>query len=240
MLEQIDEDVWVAEQPLRYFGVSIRTRMTVLRVASDELAIISPIRLDQDCRHKLDALGAVKHIIAPNLYHYFFVSECKQQYPIATVWAAPGLKSKCPQLPIDRTISEDIGRQLNDIQAVFWDGFRTLTPKGAEYLNEYVFLHVPSRTLILTDAAFNFDRSFPPLTQFAMQVLGNFNRLGPSLLERVATTDQQSLRVAVETVLAWDFSRIIMAHGSIIESNAKDQFRHGYERFLGELLTAAP
>ncbi|MGK7910645.1 MAG: DUF4336 domain-containing protein [Synechococcus sp.] len=236
MLRKIDEHVWVAEQPLNYFGLSIRSRMTVLHFANDELAIISPIQLDPESCAQINSLGAVAHIIAPNLYHHFFVSQCKEAYPNATVWAAPGLKDKRPELPIDRTISEDIDRQLVELQAVFWDGFRTLTPKGIDSLNEHVFFHAPSRTLILTDAAFHFDRSFPALTQFAARILGSFNRLSPSVLERVATTERQPLKSAVETVLAWDFQRIVVAHGSIIECNAKEHFRRGYERFLGQSL----
>lgn len=33
MLRALDRDLWVAEQPLRYFGLSIGTRMTVVRLA---------------------------------------------------------------------------------------------------------------------------------------------------------------------------------------------------------------
>jgi hypothetical protein len=29
MLRAIDRDIWVVEQPLRYFGLSVGTRMTV-------------------------------------------------------------------------------------------------------------------------------------------------------------------------------------------------------------------
>jgi hypothetical protein len=45
MLRKIDESIWVAEQPLRYFGLSIGTRMTVVQLANCELAVISPIQM---------------------------------------------------------------------------------------------------------------------------------------------------------------------------------------------------
>jgi hypothetical protein len=44
MLREIDEGIWVAEQPLRYLGLSVGTRMTVVRLANRELAVISPIQ----------------------------------------------------------------------------------------------------------------------------------------------------------------------------------------------------
>jgi hypothetical protein len=37
----------------------------------------------------------------------------------------------------------------------------------------------------------------------------------------------------VERILAWDFKRVIVAHGSIVENHAKQLLRSGFERFLG-------
>jgi hypothetical protein len=37
-------------------------------------------------------------------------------------------------------------------------------------------------------------------------------------------------------VLNWDFKRVIMAHGSIVEIDAKRRFKEGYEWFLGKSL----
>ena len=45
MLRAIDHDIWVAEQPLRYFGLGIGTRMTVIRLDNGELVVISPIQV---------------------------------------------------------------------------------------------------------------------------------------------------------------------------------------------------
>ncbi len=52
------------------------------------------------------------------------------------------------------------------------------------------------------------------------------------MLERVATKDKEHVKESVEKVLTWDFERVIMAHGSIIEHGGKEAFRLGYERFL--------
>jgi hypothetical protein len=87
--------------------------------------------------------------------------------------------------------------------------------------------------LNLTDTAFHFDETFPALTQFATRVLGGYKSLSPSLLERIATTKKEKVRESVEKVLAWDFERAIVAHGSIIEQNGKEKFKQGYEQFLG-------
>jgi Domain of unknown function (DUF4336) len=236
MLREIDRDIWVAEQPLRYFGLSVGTRMTVVRLANQELAVISPIEINEILVQHLNELGTVQHIIAPNLYHYLFAANFKTLYPKALFWAAPGLSAKKPDLSIERTIKTDGHMIWDGLESIFFAGFRTLGFSGFDALNECVFLHAASRTLILTDTAFYFDDSFPPLTQFAARILGGYQSLSPSLLERLATTDKKQVRKSVEQVLRWDFDRVIMAHGSIVEQYGKEQFKQGYEKFLGQLI----
>jgi hypothetical protein len=232
MLREIDRDIWVAEQPLRYFGLSFGTRMTVIRLANRELVVISPIQVSDEIVRQLAELGTVKHIIAPNLYHYLFAAKFKTLYPNGTFWAAPGLEVKKPDLAIDKIINSDTN-SLYGLEYVFFDGFRTLGLSGFDSLNECVFFHSASHTLILTDTAFHFDESFPALTQFATRVLGGYKSLSPSLLERIATTEKEKVRKSVEKILGWDFERVIMAHGSIVEQNGKEKFKEGYEQFLG-------
>ncbi len=233
MLRKIDRDIWVAEQPFRYFGLSVGTRMTVIRLTNRELAVISPIAVNDTITSQLDELGTVKHIIAPNLYHYLFAANFKTRYPSGTFWGAPGLEVKKPDLALDKIIKSDTNSLWDGLEYVFFDGFRTIGLTGFDALNECVFFHAASRTLILTDTAFHFDDNFPALTQFATRVLGGYKSLSPSLLERIATTEKEKVRKSVEKILRWDFERVIMAHGSIIEQNGKEKFKQGYEQFLG-------
>lgn len=236
MLREIDRDIWVAEQPLRYLGLNVGTRMTVIRLENRELLVISPIQVSDEMLSQLSELGMVKHMIAPNLYHHLFAANFKTFYPNVTFWAVPGLELKKPDLLIDQIIQDSENELWSGIQHVFLDGFRTLGLKGFDLLNEYVFLHAASRTLILTDAAFHFDESFPILTQLVTKVLGGYKSLSPSLLERIATTEKKKLKKSIKQILSWDFERVIMAHGSIIEQNGKEKFKQGYEKLLGEAL----
>ncbi|WOD41984.1 DUF4336 domain-containing protein [Nodosilinea sp. E11] len=240
MLRAIDRDLWVIEQPLRYFGLGIGTRMTVIRLAGNQLVIISPIQVSEALVNQLNELGTVAHIIAPNLYHYLFAAEFKAAYPNATFWATAGLKAKKTELAIDRAICHRQGfanaaadSPWPGLEYLFFDGFKTLGPGGPDALEEWVFYHTDSRTLILTDTAFCFDESFPWLTQLVTQIGGGYKRLSPSLLERVATTDKQPVKASVEQVLRWNFERVIVAHGRIVERDGKQQFKRGYESFLG-------
>lgn len=249
MLRAIDTDIWVAEQPLKYFGLEVGTRMTVIRLNDDRLMVISPIRTDEALIHQLNQLGDVGYIVVPNLYHHLFVAQFKQIYPNAELWATPGLEQKCPDLLIDQIIGEltsqsqrveqsskrsDRTSQLLDgIEFAMVTGFNTLDIKGYSPLNEWVFFHAKSRTLIVTDLAFNFDINSSLTTQLVAKLLGGYKQLRPSLLEKIATQDKDGVKKSIQQILTWDFERVIMAHGSILEQDGKRQFQLGYEWFLG-------
>ena len=236
MLRKIDKNIWIAEQPLKYFGLSVGTRMTVIRFNNGELAVISPIQVDHKTTEQLNELGNVKYIIAPNLFHYLFLSNFKAVYPQAKVYAVSELKAKKPDISIDQALEDNGENFLGELECLLFEGFKTFLPSGALPLNEYIFFHTKSQTLILTDTAFYFDESFPMTTKLVSKIMGGYKKLRPSLLEQLATQEKEKVKQSVQKVLRWDFRRVIVAHGSIVEHDAKKQFKEGYEWFLGESL----
>jgi hypothetical protein len=45
-----------------------------------------------------------------------------------------------------------------------------------------------------------------------------------SLLEKIATRDKEQVHQSLQTILAWDFERVVMAYGSSIEQDGKRHF----------------
>ncbi len=232
MLRKIDRDLWVVEQPFKYFGLEVGTRMTIIRLIDGDLVAISPIKLDRQTIEQIAAIGEVKYIIAPNLYHHLFIQDFRSIYPDAQLWATSSLSTKRPDLAIDVPMTERQNSLFDRLDYLLFDGFQTLFLNGYTPLNEYVLLDRSSRTLILTDTAFYFDDSFVPLTKLVAKLMGGYKLLRPSPLEKLATKDKQAVQNAVDRVLAWDFDRVIVAHGSIIETGGKQQFKSGYDWFL--------
>lgn len=236
MLKAIAPDLWVAEQPLKYFGLEVGTRMTIIRLEHERLIVISPIRVDDSTIDQLNQLGDVSDIIAPNLYHHLFLDLFKQKYSGAKLWATSGLAEKRPDLSIDVCLSDRTIHNLNGIEALQVNGFNTFDIKGSSPLNEWVFFHPQSRTLIITDLAFYFDGRSAIAAQVLTKLFGGFQQLRPSPLEKLATKDKEQVRQSIQQILDWDFERVIMAHGSIVEREGKRQFQLGYEWFLGTTL----
>src|ERR1700752_4892611 len=94
MLRAIADDLWVAEQPLRYLGVALTTRMTIVRLADGALIVHSPIRLTDELRSVAASAGDVRFIVAPNRFHHLFVPDWQKAYPDAKTFCAPGLETK--------------------------------------------------------------------------------------------------------------------------------------------------
>jgi hypothetical protein len=50
-----------------------------------------------------------------------------------------------------------------------------------------------------------------------------YGKLRPTFLERLALRDRESALATLRETLTWDFDRVIMAHGSIIQTQGKAQ-----------------
>lgn len=232
MLQEIANDLWVAEQPLKYFGLEVGTKMTVIRLSRNQLMVISPIQIDNETLSHLNQLGEIIYIVVPNLYHHLFAAEFQSYYPQAKLWAVSGMERKRPDLQIDKIISNHQIQSIDGVDYVLVQGFNTLDISGFSPLNECVFFHKKSRTLIVTDIVFHFDVQTKPKTKLIVKMLGAYKQLRPSLLEKFATQDKIKVQNSIQQILTWDFERIIMAHGSIIKHDAKPLFKAGYEWFL--------
>ncbi|MEM9215312.1 MAG: DUF4336 domain-containing protein [Cyanobacteria bacterium P01_F01_bin.150] len=228
----IDSDLWTATQPLKFMGLEVGSRMTVVRLSCGELVLISPIELSKSDRAQLNPLGPVAHIIAPNRFHYLSLHSIQQHYPEAKIWGVKGLAEKCPNVRIEQWL-DNPGVIGDVLEYQPFQGVCSIMMSGIQDLEETVFFHRPSRTLIVTDIAFNFDASNSLGTRFAAQILGSYNALRPSRLEKWGSRNKALVKPCVHQVLAWDFDRVIPGHGSIVETGGKEQFQTGYEWFLG-------
>ncbi len=229
MLQQIENNLWVAEQPLKFMGLPVGTRMTVIRLVDNSLLLISPIKITSEIKQQLGNLGTVKYLIAPNLFHYLYLAECQQIYPHAEVYAPQGLGIKQPGLKINRTFIQDDIQFNSELEYTLFAGFQVLIATQIKTVNEIVFYHHSTKTLIITDSAFNFDDSYPWITQFAARIIDSYQSLKPSWLEKVAVKDKQLVKQSIDKILDWDFDRVIMGHGKIVETNAKQELASGYQ-----------
>ena len=226
-MQQLDSDLWIAESPLRFVGLEVGARMTVVRLPGPKLLLHSPIAATEELVREVKALGPVAYLVAPNRFHHLFVSEWLKVCPEASVYAAPGVDEKRPDLRFARVLTDEPESDwAGTIDQVLVSGF--------PLANEVVFFHQPSRTLIATDLAFNIGASSPPLTRLVFRLSRAYGRLAPTLLERLFIRDRSAFRRSLERILEWPFERVVVAHGQVSETGGRAEIEDGYSWILGD------
>jgi hypothetical protein len=224
MLNELAPDLWTVERPLRFVGIEVGTRMTVIRLPGNELFLHSPVSLDPGLRKELDALGRVRFAVAPNRFHHLYVGEVAAAYPGVELLAAPGLPAKRRDVAFHA--------ELGDESPPDWTGqIEQCVVRGFPMINEVVFLHPSSRTLLVSDLAYNLSPRSPLATRVAFRLLGATG-FGPTLLERLLVRDRTAARESFERILAWDFGRVIVAHGRVLEHGGREALRTSYRWLL--------
>jgi hypothetical protein len=222
-LRPLCPDLWVAERPFRALPfLDIGTRMSVVRLPDGGLILHSPVEADEATRKAVDGLGPVRAIACPNKVHHLFAAGWKLAHPGARLLAAPGLPEKRRDLAFDGLLGDDP-------DPTWGDAIATIHVRGIPILEEVAFLHRASRTLLLTDLAFHpTAASWPGLRRWTRltRVRDGF---GPNAIVRFGIRDRAALRASLDRVLAWDFDRVPVTHGEVLERGGRDALRRAWE-----------
>lgn len=225
VIDERADGVWTIDHPFQLSGAQFGTRTTLIRLstgpATAGLWMHSPGPLPGDLAHEIARLGPVEAIVAPNKVHYLFVEENAVAFPNAELHLAPGLAEKRPKLPPGETLGDEPSpRWAGDVDQVW--------VRGSSFLEEIVFFHAATRTLVLTDLAFNFSYVDHWWTRQMLRITGAHGRFTPSRLARATMRDKPAIRRGIDRILEWDFDRVIVAHGAVVESGGKETLRAAY------------
>jgi hypothetical protein len=219
-LKLVGEDLWVVDGPLARMSFAgiisepFPTRMVIVRLSGGELFLWSPTQPDEGLRDQICALGPIGHLISPNKLHYVHICSWKRAYPEATAWASPGVRERASS----RGAGDCFDRDLVDEPEEAWrEDLDQLVFRGSRFMEEVVFFHRKTRTLILADFIQNFE----------VEKVGSF--FYARLLRLAGVTDpdgkippevrltfwghKEEARVSLEEMLAWRPEKVIMAHG---------------------------
>jgi hypothetical protein len=206
-------------------GVGIPARSFVVRAGGGALAVLSPPP-DAEARRDVAALGRVAFLIAPNSFHYVGLASWATAFPEARVFLAPALRARRPELPAGEELVEGTATPFTDALA-----HAVLRPQRG--VSEVAFLHRPSRTLILTDAAFHI-RDAPPRDRLAWRLMGVWRHFGPSLTARtLLLRDRAGMADWIERLCRLDFARIELAHGEALDDASPATLRQAFRAYLG-------
>ena len=220
-LQQIGTDIWIAEGDcVSFYGFPYPTRSVVVRLASGEIWLWSPIAYDPELAREIDRLGAVRHLVSPNKIHHLFLQDWQQHYPEALMWG--------PQSTTDKRSDLAFAGALADEAPAAWGGdIEQIWVRGSPALDEVTFFHKASRTLILADLSENFSESFLKAHWSAWKrVIARLWKIvegkGYAPLEwRLSFFDRSYIRRAKARWLELDPANVVMAHGTWQAGNGR-------------------
>nr|WP_245181780.1 DUF4336 domain-containing protein [Sinorhizobium mexicanum] len=228
-------NIGIVDGPFEYLTVGgvrlplpFTTRMTVVRLSDGSLFLHSPIKFAEALAGELQRMGAIRHLVSPNQFHYAHIGEWSKVFPDAITWASPRVRQRARARRNDVTFARDL--ELNPPEEWRQDIDQTLFPGG--YFKEFIFYHRASRTLILTDTIINIELDkMPEPWRTATKLSGMYHPRGqiffgmrlPLLLQR------RRAEAAFAKIRSWRPERIVLSHGRCFDSDGGDVIR----RLLG-------
>jgi hypothetical protein len=159
-------------------------------------------------------LGAVRHLVSPNQFHYAHIGEWATAFPNTVLWASPRVRERARARHVDIDFTRDLEASPPEEWRQEID--QTLFPGG--YFKEFIFFHEASKTLILTDTIINLelDKITEPW-RTAAKFSGMYHPHGqiffgmrlPLLVQR------QKASAAIRTIHAWQRSVFCLAMAEV-------------------------
>lgn len=211
-MEPVAPNLWVIRYPFDLLGVKLGRNVALIRLANGKMLIHTSAPFSNRDVEEIGALGDPTWLIDATLFHDTHAIHGRAAFPRITYYApegfAPTRKLNVQPLPPS--------------ELPWQEEVLVLELQGMPKVREHVFLHQPSRTLIVSDLVFNIGNAVPAWTRFFMRrIIGIKSYPGMSRLFRSMITDRQRFQDSLKTMFEWDFDRVIVGHGTVISSDGK-------------------
>jgi hypothetical protein len=220
---ELGPGLWGIDRRVRLAGLTLPSRSLAIELGPSRLLLLSP---PADACEDLARLGSLAAIVAPNSFHHLHLAPHARRHPQAELFVAPGLPERVPGLPPSVELTADL--------AVPWRERLAYVVVGPHRgISEVLFFHLASRSLILTDLACNLVDLPRAWERFVWRLSGMPAGFGPNRnSRRLLLRDRAGARQALQAVLRWRFERIVVAHGAIVERDARRAFESAFARYL--------
>lgn len=190
--------------------IALPLRTTLVRVAGGRVLLSPGSTLSET---ELRDFGEVTDIVATNLLHTDGIPAAVKVHPNVRLWGPRGVETKRPELAWTSILGRDRWPYDPEL-AVF-------PIEGMPKAEESVFFHRATKTLFVTDLAFNIDDARGVGPWIILNLFGTYRRFGVSRLFTGMVKDRSAFEASLAPVLALDIERIVPAHGSAIERGGR-------------------
>ena len=229
MLKPFGPEIWIADgSSVSTGGFHYGTRTAVIRLSDGGLFIWSPIKLTDELRSQIDALGEVRHLVPPNSLHHLFVDDWRTAYPNAKVYAPPRLRKK--RRDID--FAADLG---NESPAAWAGDIEQVVVPGCLITDEVVFFHRRSATVLFTDLIQQFPKGWFSGWREIVARLDLMVGAEPAVPRKFRNTfvNRRAARAALARIQAWPAEKVLMAHGAPVERDGRAFIARAFQWLTG-------
>lgn len=212
-MQQIAENLWVARYPMKLLGANLGRTVTIIRIGG-QVVIHSTAPFGTEDAAAIRELGTPAWMVEAACIHDTYTTQGRAVFPEADMYVPPEFPATgggvAPK-PLTSPPTE-------------WQGqLEVLAIAGMPKLNEHVFLHVPSRTLIVADLVFNVPTTAGAWVRFLLRMASGLKGgPGVSRIFLAEVKDREAFQQSLAKMMQWDFDRVIVGHGDIIERDGKE------------------
>ena len=230
LLQPIALNLWMLTYPLKMLGADLRRNVTLIRLRSGQLVIHSTAPFSPEDIATIRSLGEPAWILDGILRHDTFAKEGRAAFPELAYLAPAGFSDLVGFETLPLVPTPD----------AWADELLALEIEGAPEARDTAMLHTASKTLILTELVFNFGSNEPMWTELLLNVaVGGEHHPGMSRPFKWGVKDAAAFERSLEILLSWDFERVIVGHGDVMETGGKAKLRAAIQR-AGFLKDEAP
>jgi Domain of unknown function (DUF4336) len=202
--------------PVRMLGVSLPTRMIIVKLSDGSLWVNSPVSVPIQVLDRIKASGPVRYLVAPTKMHIWRLEEWHVLFPEAELWIPQDGQNESKRLPFACILS-------GLLSPAWAEDLDQLVFKGNLFIQEVFFLHKQSSTLIVADFIQNhaIEKGRPLLN--ALWKIGGvaYPHGGVPLDIRLSFTRRTVARRSLKKLLSWEFDKLVIAHGVCIQKDAR-------------------
>jgi len=257
VIRNLTSSIKVCSVPFLRFGrIKIGGRGTIVKLASGNLAVFSPVALTETVKKELSGFGngQIKYIAALDQEHHIFLEPWHKLFPDARVIGPetlPGYRDTqgYGMIPKENWTLFKKGDQGSWKVSEEFDAEFDAEYVSAHANQELVFNHKPSRTLIEADYLFNLPATeqfsktgLNPLSGYLTRWFGALqNTRGEATWQKrliwyaLSSSDRPGFNKSTGRIAQWDFDRIVPCHGDVIESGGKGTFEKVFKWHLDAL-----
>lgn len=204
------KNLQVMECTIRMPLMSLPVRSMIVTLANAKVLISPGSELSEEQYAQLES---ITDIVAPNLLHCAGIPKAAEKFPEARVWGVSGAKEHRPKMSWTHVLTAE--------SWPFQEELPVIALAGMPKVNEAVFVHRESSTLIATDFVFNLVRASGLGAWIILNLFGTYRKFGVSKFYAKFVSDKAVFEKSLGRLLAFEFENIVMSHGDVVKGGGK-------------------